>query len=38
MKCYNSHFEEAHDASVVAQAVADCFFLLVKKGELDLFE
>ena len=38
MKCYNSHFEDAHDASVVAQAVADCFFLLVKKGQLDLFE
>lgn len=37
MKCYNSHFADAHDTKVNVQALANCFFYLVKKEEIDLF-
>ncbi|MEM6967262.1 MAG: 3'-5' exonuclease, partial [Bacteroidota bacterium] len=37
MKCYNSHFADAHEAKVNVQALANCFFYLVKKEEIDLF-
>lgn len=37
MACYNSHFADAFDAKVNVQALANCFFYLVKKDEIDLF-
>jgi len=36
-RCYGSKFADGHDAKVAVQAVANCFFYLVKKEEIDLF-
>jgi DNA polymerase-3 subunit alpha len=36
-RCYNSKFADGHDAKVSVQALANCFFFLVKKEEIDLF-
>jgi len=37
MACYNSHFTDAYDPSVCVQAVANCFFFLLKREEIELF-
>ena len=37
MRCYNSKFADGHDAKVAVQALANCFFFLVNKDEIDIF-
>ena len=36
-KCYEVKFADGHDAAISVQALANCFFYLVEKDEIDIF-
>jgi len=37
-KLFGSRFEDPYNSEIAVQAIANCFFALVKKEEIDLFE